>query len=60
LGEWGAPSGSGLPFYKMEAKRGRVGVPSWPALKDVFNVAGYWRIEDGRGHHLMGGMKRWK
>jgi hypothetical protein len=44
----------------MEAKRGRVGVPSWPALKDVFNVAGYWRIEDGRGHHLMGAMKRWK
>jgi hypothetical protein len=30
------------------------------ALKEVFNVAGYWRIEEERGRHLIGLMKRRK
>jgi hypothetical protein len=30
-------------------------VPSWLALKEVFNATGYWRIEEGRGRHLMRG-----
>jgi hypothetical protein len=60
LGGWGAPSGSGLPIYRAEARLGRAEVPSWPALKEVINVAGYWRIEEGRGRHLMGLMKRSK
>jgi hypothetical protein len=35
-------------------------VPSWPALKEAYNAAGYWRIEEGREHHLMWEMKRRK
>jgi hypothetical protein len=57
---WGAPSGSGLPIYRVGARLGRAGVPSWLALKKVFNAARYWRIEEGRGRHLMGEMKRRK
>jgi hypothetical protein len=36
-------------FYRVEAWRGRAGVPSWPTFKEAFNAAGYWRIEEGRG-----------
>jgi hypothetical protein len=50
----------GLPIYRAEAWLGRAGVPSWPTLKEVFNATGYWRIEEGRGCHLMGEMKRRK
>jgi hypothetical protein len=49
-----------VAFYMAEPRRGRAGVPSWPTLKEVFNAASYWRIEEGRGHHLMGEMKRRK
>jgi hypothetical protein len=44
-----------VAFYRAEARRGRAGVPSWLALKEVFNATGYWRIEEGRGRHLMRG-----
>jgi hypothetical protein len=38
-----------VAFYRVEAWRGRAGVPSWPTFKEAFNAAGYWRIEEGRG-----------
>jgi hypothetical protein len=35
--------------YRAEARYGRAGVPSWPALKEVFNATSYWRVEEGGG-----------
>jgi hypothetical protein len=60
VGGVGIFTGVGVAFYRAEARRGRAGVPSWPVLEEVFNAMGYWKIGEGRGHHLMGEMKRRK
>jgi hypothetical protein len=37
-----------VTFYRVEVRRGRVRVPSWPALKPRLGGAGYWS-QEGEG-----------
>jgi hypothetical protein len=40
--------GGRVTFYRAEARRGRAGVPSWPALKPRLEGTGY-QSEEGEG-----------